>query len=403
MRTILVEKKMAKMALVKALRGIWPGVVFSPLSPTRMANLPEVPLPGPRWVRVRNRLSGICGSDLHLLCVKADLGVSAAALPGTDRIYLGHEAVGEVAEVGAGVTRLKLGDRVIMDSEAPNCLTQEIEPPCRHCREGNHLLCENTSVGQGALGVGGGWGDSFTAHESGLYRVPDSLDDEAALMIEPLSVGVRTVLRRLPQPGEHALVVGSSTIGLGVVMALRALSPGCHIAAMARYPQQVEMARELGADEVVSREDPYRAVARITQSKLYTGMLNNRMLLGGFDVVYDCVGSSKTVTDSLRWARAGGTVVLAGTNFEPMRVDLMPVYYQEVDLLGLYGHGMETVGVTRQSTYDLTRDLLLEGRLTIEGLITHRFPLARWQTAVRTAMDKRSGAIKVVLDCQDFV
>ncbi|MBN1581789.1 MAG: zinc-binding dehydrogenase, partial [Anaerolineae bacterium] len=85
----------------------------------------------------------------------------------------------------------------------------------------------------------------------------------------------------------------------------RALSPECHITAMARYPQQVEMARKLGADEVVTGEDPYEATARITGGKLYTGMFNARMVLGGFDVVYDCVGSEKTVQDSLRWARAG--------------------------------------------------------------------------------------------------
>jgi threonine dehydrogenase-like Zn-dependent dehydrogenase len=146
------------------------------------------------------------------------------------------------------------------------------------------------------------------------------------------------------------------------------------------------------------QEDPYVATARITKGKLYTGKFKNSMILGGFDVVYDCVGADKTLQDSLRWVRAGGTVVLAGVNLKPMHVDLSPIWYQEVALLGLLAHGMEEWNGIRQSTYDLTTDLLLKKKLFIEGLITHRFPLGHWRTAVRTAKDKRSGAIKVVLD-----
>ena len=190
-------------------------------------------------------------------------------------------------------------------------------------------------------------------------------------------------------------------IGLAVIEAVRALSPDCHISAMARYPQQVEMARELGADEVIKQEDLYLASARITSGKLYTGKFKNRMILGGFDVVYDCVGSEKTVKDSLRWARAGGTVVLAGVSLKPMHVDLTPIWYQEVGLIGLYAHGMENWNGVKQSTYDLTTNLLLKKKLFIDGLITHLFQLENWRTAVRTAKDKRSGAIKVVLDFRE--
>jgi threonine dehydrogenase-like Zn-dependent dehydrogenase len=137
-----------------------------------------------------------------------------------------------------------------------------------------------------------------------------------------LSVGLHAALRRLPQPGERALVVGCGTIGLAVVEALRVLSPRSHITAMARYPQQVQMARVLGADEVIVHEEPYAAIARITAGKLYTGAFGSRMILGGFDVVYDCVGTGRTVQDSLRWTRAGGAVVLTGISLGRMHVDL---------------------------------------------------------------------------------
>jgi len=115
-------------------------------------------------------------------------------------------------------------------------------------------------------------------------------------------------------------------------------------------------------------------------------------------VVYDCIGLDKTLQNSLRWARAGGTVLLAEVNLKPMRVDLTPVWYQGVSLIGLYAHGMEEWNGRKPSTYDLTADLLLEKKPLVEGLITHRFPLEDWRTAVRTAKDKRSGSIKVLLD-----
>ena len=285
-----------------------------------------------------------------------------------------------------------------MDS-GTNCLTQEIVPPCRHCQEGNYALCENVALGHGPSGIGGGWGDGYIAHERAVYRVPRQVGNDAAVLLEPLSVGVRTALRRLPQPGEHALVLGCGMIGLAVIAALRALAPDSHITALARYSHQAAVAGRLGADRVLERTDPYAAAVEITGAKLYAGLLNNRMLLGGFDVVYDCVGTARTLQDSLRLARAGGTVVLAGVSFHSLRVDLTPIWYQEVNLVGLLGHGMEEWGGTRRSTYDLTLELLQAGRLPTEGLITHRFPLAQWRTAARTAARKRTGAIKVVLEC----
>jgi len=401
MRTIRFEKNIPKILLVKALRPIWPGIVYSRLSPTRFEELAEEPLPGSNWIRVRNRLCGICASDLHLFFAEADPKFAGAALPGANQLYLGHEAIGEVSEVGRGVTTLKAGDRVIMDSRAmmsPTCLSQELKPLCRHCSQGNYQLCENASLGQDPVGVGGGWGDSFTAHVTEVYPVPDELDDETAMMIEPLSVGVRAAKAKLPHADDQVLVVGCGIVGLNVVQAVRALSSSCRIVAMARYPQQIDMARKLGADEVISSDDPYAAAAAITGAKLYTGPFNNRMLLGGFDVVYDCIGSSQSVQDSLRWARGGGTVVLVGVSLGRMRVDLSPVWYQEVNLIGTLAHGMEEWNGKRLSTYDLTCDLLLKGKLTAAGLITHHFRLENYQEAIQTAQDKRTGAIKVVFD-----
>ncbi len=254
MRTIFVEKVIPKMLVVKALRPIWAGVVWTPFSAARVAEIEEPPLPGPRGLRVRNRQCGICGTDLSLLFVKADPAIGLAALPGHQRIYLGHEVVSQVAEVGPEATRFRVGDRVIMSTRhaGPNCFTQGIEPVCAQCADGQTRLCENASLGLGSEGVGGGWGDGYTAHETEVFPVPPSIDDDAAALVEPMAVALHAVLRRPPAAGGHALVIGAGTIGLFTLQAARALAPDGHITVMARYPHQADMARRLGADEVLT-------------------------------------------------------------------------------------------------------------------------------------------------------
>ncbi|HKZ54323.1 MAG TPA: alcohol dehydrogenase catalytic domain-containing protein [Anaerolineales bacterium] len=401
MRSIYFDKDIPRLLLVKALRRAWPGVVWSALSPTRYVDLPESPLPGPKWLRVRNRQCGICATDLSLLQVKAHPSIAPAAVPGIQRIYLGHEAVGEVMEVGPEVRRFKVGDRVVMEARpfgSPNCHTQAVEPPCRFCAEGQNRLCENASLGLGPLGVGGGWGDGYTAHESEVWPIPADLDDDQASLIEPSACAVHGVLRRPPRAGENVLVVGCGVIGLLAIQALRWIAPGCRITALARYEHQADAARRLGADDVIRETDPYAELARITSAKLYRAPLNRGMLLGGFEVIYDCVGSPQTVFDSVRWARAGGAVVLIGLLLDLRAIDLSPIYYQEVDLIGSNTFGMENWQGRRLHTFDLVIERMRDGAWGHAGLITHRFPLHEYRRAVRAAADKRSGAIKVTFE-----
>jgi threonine dehydrogenase-like Zn-dependent dehydrogenase len=340
---------------------------------------------------VKNTQCGICASDLSLLLVHADPAVGPAALPGNQRFYLGHEVVSTVTEVGPGVTRFKAGDRVIMDTRfiGAHCLSQEITPPCRFCARGEFGLCENASSGR-ALGIGGGWGDGYTAHETEVYPVPPDVSDDLAMLAEPMAVGWHAVMRRPPQPGEKVLVVGSGIIGLLVIQAARAACPECHITAIARYPHQAEAAKRLGANLTIPRGD-YAKIAEITGAKYYTAPLNKGMLLGGFDVIYDCVGTSTTVEDNLRWARAGGAVVLVGIDLQRLTFDLNPIWYQEVTLLGALNHAADDWHGRRQHTYAWVFDLIRSGQFKGDGLITHRFKFEQYKDAIRTTLSKREG------------
>ena len=112
MWTSTLELSPKRVILTQLLGRIWHGAYYSSFAPLQVQNLPRQPLPAANWVRVRNRLSGICGSDLHMIYVDGDFRIAPAALPGHRHLYPGHEVVGEVIEVGDEVRYLQVGDRV---------------------------------------------------------------------------------------------------------------------------------------------------------------------------------------------------------------------------------------------------------------------------------------------------
>jgi hypothetical protein len=222
------------------------------------------------------------------------------------------------------------------------------------------------------------------------------------VLLEPTAVAVHAVLRRPPQNGERILIIGAGTIGLLTLQVVRALAPQAEISVQARYPFQVEKATRMGAAHIIYAQDSYAEVQRATDGQLYYGLFNNTMLMGGYDVIYDTIGNKKTLHNALRWARAKGTVVLVGVSLHLMHIDLTPVWYQEVNLIGTMGQGMEQwpLGSEQQrSTFNITAEMIEQEQLQPQQLVTHRFALDNYRNALMTAADKKqSRAIKVVFD-----
>jgi len=201
----------------------------------------------------------------------------------------------------------------------------------------------------------------------------------------------------VPRPGQKVLVTGCGTIGLLTAAVARVMEPSCTVCCVARYPFQADQARRLGADVVLpAGKDLYPRAASLTGARLVEGPFGNRILFGGFDIIFDAVGSDASLRDSLRLARAGGSVVLVGANFRPGRLDYSPVWYQEVNLLGVCAHATEATGET---SFEIAARLLGSRALHVEGLITHRFPLEEYRGAIEAFCGKaRSRAIKVVIE-----
>ncbi|MDQ2902452.1 MAG: alcohol dehydrogenase catalytic domain-containing protein [Chloroflexota bacterium] len=408
MWTATLELDPLRAIATQLLGRFWREAYFSSFAPFQMRNLPRPALPAADWVRVRNRLAGVCGSDLHMIYLDGDPRIAPAALPGIDRTYPGHEVVGEVIEVGDEAQTLRVGDNVVLQHR-PNCLSAGIQPLCRSCAAGNYNLCER-GVLPGPASIGGGWSEEMLLHEQQLFRIPNAinqpdtpqLSDEQAALLEPSAVATHAVLRCVPQAGNRVLIIGAGTIGLLTLQAVRALAPQAEVSVMARHAFQVEQATRMGATHIIYPQDSYKTIQQATGAQLYQGLLGNKLLLGGYDVIFDTVGSKSTIHNSLRWARARGSVVLVGVSLHLMSLDLTPVWYQEVNLIGTMAHGAEEWPIgsqTYRSTFEVTADLIEQGLLYPEQLITHRFALNDYRHALLTAMDKgKSRAIKVVFD-----
>jgi threonine dehydrogenase-like Zn-dependent dehydrogenase len=390
------------MLLTKIVAPIWPDFVWTPFSAARVESVADMALPGPHWLRVQNLACGICATDLSLLYMKTHPSVAPAALPGVTRFYLGHEAIGVVTEVGSGVTRFRVGDRVIMENHfyGANCWNLEIEEACEKCREGEANLCLNKSDFK-YLGSGGGWGDSYVAHETGICACPQDLTLDQAVLVEPLGVSTHAVLRHPPKTGSKVLVIGMGFIGLGVLMAVKAIRPECEVTVLSRYDFQSQMAEKLGAKNILTEKDGYQGIAEAAGAKFYSAPMNKGAIVGGFDIVYDCIGNASTISDALRWVKAGGKVVMVGTVLSPMRqLDLVTLWYSQLELVGVVAHGHENYNNQGKHTYDWVIEFLRKGLYPTDGFITHRFPYTDYKQAIALATGHKGKpkAIKVIME-----
>jgi len=389
---------------------ISPRIYWSRLSGLRLVEVEPPVLPGEDWVRIRPLIGGICGSDLAAILQRNHPATMLRCFTRFP-VFIGHEGVGVIEEVGSRAGGWKVGQRVCVEPML-SCVPRGIEPVCPRCQAGQISLCERITEGRLPPGAmigwnhftGGTWGESLVAHASQLFAVPDAVGDETAAMIDPIACAVHAVLRRRPAPGERALVIGGGIIGLGVVAALRTLAPRTHVTAIVRYDHQEHLARRLGADDVIrSRRDEtkarrYQQVADRVGGRRFDAMFGNQALMGGFDVVYDGVGTGDSLTDAMKFARGRGTVVECATS-QITVVDTTPLWFAELTVIGCYGRCIEEFDGRRVHTYELTFELIRDGRLKLDGFLTHRFRLEDYRRALWTIVNRgRSGCVKAAFD-----
>jgi len=329
-------------------------------------SVPDPSIVEPTDAVVRIDSSTICGTDLHIL--KGDV---PEVEPGT---ILGHEAVGTVVEVGAAVTNVKPGDRVLV-----SCITSCGR--CRFCKEGRYGLCTG----------GGGWIFGHLINglqaeyarvpfaDTSVYKVPEGLSDEQVLFLAdilPTAYEVGVLAGRV-EPGDTVAVVGAGPIGLAALMTAQLHSPG-KLVALDLDSSRLEKAFEFGADVAIDNgsEDP---VARVME---LTGGL-------GADVAIEAVGVPETFELCAELIRPGGRVANVGVHGHPATLHLEKLWIRDV---------LITTGLVDTTTTPKLLKLIESGRLDPTPFATHRFGLGETEQAYDVfGAAAESHALKVVL------
>ncbi|HEX2941661.1 MAG TPA: zinc-binding dehydrogenase [Rhodopila sp.] len=337
------------------------------------------PMPGRAEVLVRIDAVAICATDLEII----DHGPPAmiqGGLPFNKRFTPGHEYMGTVVALGAGVDEYATGDRVTVEIHA-GC------GQCKRCREGMYTACHNYGLNYGDVNKGhrangfttdGGFAEYAVNHINTLIRIADTMSDEEATLV----VTAGTAMYGLTElgglvAGESVAVTGPGPIGLMAVAVAKALGASPVILTGTR-DNRLKMGLELGADHVVNarREDAVEAVRRANGGR-------------GVDYVVECSGAAQAVNDAARMVNRGGRICLAAFPHEPTPVDISNIVRNNIYLYGIRGEGRSAThraeAFMRQKRFDATR------------IHTHTFPLTDLPTALRYARERIDDAIKVVV------
>ncbi|MFP8874185.1 MAG: alcohol dehydrogenase catalytic domain-containing protein, partial [Myxococcota bacterium] len=359
MRALVIGNNLPRLILTRMLAFFSPRAYTGRISTLGLREIPAPELPAADWVIARTKYCGLCGSDYKQVFMNGAFDNPMTGLISWPQV-LGHEVVGVVEEVGEGVRKRRVGERVVLNpwlSCGPRGL-----PPCRWCEEGDYAQCTNFAEGSPLPGIHtgnsasatGGFAPLVPAHESQWIPIPDDVSDEAAVLADPFAVSLHAILRNPPTPGGNALVYGAGTLGLLAVAILRALHPDVEISVIARYRHQSALAETLGAHRVIPHQptrDIIEEASRATSAEPMEPWRGLPMLNGGFDVVYDTVSSAETLEVGVRIVRSRARIVALGVE-PPRRFEWTPLYFKEIALVGSNGFGVEEYDGRKQHAID---------------------------------------------------
>ncbi len=392
MKALLFNVNTAKFLALQALRPVNAAFCYTgPFSTVRLADIPEPVLPSPDWVKIKTRLCGVCGSDINLIFLRD----SPSASPFTSFPCVpGHEFCGDIIETGSGVKNFKTGEMVTVMPYL-GCEPRGIQPLCRSCAAGIPGSCENFAEGDFSPGmftgickdINGGFAEYVVAHKSQVYRVPQGVAPEAAALTEPLAVGLQAVIDNMPQRNDRVLVIGGGVIGAMVVKSLRALGSRCDITVVEPSAFSAEYVEKSGADRVIGGGLIEAAVA-IAGGRAYKPLLGERMVMGGFNRIYDTVGHADTLNLSMRILAADGTLSVIGIG-KNVKLDLTPLWLKLQTVKGCYGYRENTVaGGRKKQAFETALELIAKKKVRVDDMLTHTFPIEEYREMIRVNLSK---------------
>lgn len=314
----------------------------------------------PGQIKVKMLKIGVCGSDIHVWHGKHPY----TSYP----VVQGHEISARVVETGPEVTQFKTGDLVTIQP-------QVVCGQCYPCTHGLYNDCLELKVmGFQTTGMAS---EYFVVDAAKALRLPDDMSDEHGAMIEPLAVACHAVTRFGLVEGKKAVVIGGGSIGNLVAQTLKAR----------------------GADQVLLSEvSAYRlataakcGIATVNpKEKSLSEAINDEFGSDGADVIFECIGSPATISESVNIARKGSTIIVVGVVPEPCPINMGYVQDHELCLIGSAMYRIED--------YQAAIRLVARNLIEFDALITHRVPFSKYADAYRLIEEQKDKAMKVMIE-----
>jgi threonine 3-dehydrogenase len=323
----------------------------------------RVPRPGPGEVQLKIEAASICGTDGHFHAWDRWAAENIGPLP----LILGHELGGRVAETGAGVSRVREGDLVGVESHL-------FCGHCAQCLSGAPHLCRDLRV-IGAH-VNGGYAEYVVLPEANAIE-SNGLDPAVAALQEPMGNAVHAAFVE-PMGGRTVAVTGCGPIGLCAVGIAKAAG-AAWVVATDTEPYRLELARQMGADLTLDgrSEDTIQAVRDATGGD-------------GVEVVLEMSGAAAALDQALQFVTRGGRISLLGIFGEPVAVDLSNLVIEKgVRVYGVFGRRI-------YDTWERTQELLRSGALDVAPILTHRFDLGDWELGFDLLGSRHAGKVVLV-------
>ena len=319
-----------------------------------------VPVPGPGEVLIKVRKTAICGTDVHIY--NWDPWATEHIKP---PMTIGHEYVGEIAELGDGVTGLKIGQRVSGEGHI-TC------HHCRNCHTGNIQWCKDT------MGVGvdrdGAFAEYVCIPQENVIIIDESLPEDVVAFFDAFGNAAHTALM-FDLIGEDVLITGAGPIGI-IAAGVCKFAGARRVVITDVNDDRLELARKMGVDAAVN-----------TAKEDLPKIMKEQGLVEGFDVGLEMSGNGMALQQMIGVMRNGGKISLLGISNKPVALDMNTVITKGLTLQGIYGRKMDT---WHQMSY------MVQGGLDVSKVITHRFHYTDFQKGFEAMNSGKSG--KVILD-----
>lgn len=328
-------------------------------------------------IRIEIELCGICGSDLHEYRLGPHI-TPAEPHPKTGRqnpITLGHEFSGTVSEVGAGVSRVSVGDRVTVEPNIP-C------GDCLYCEDGRYNLCKN-AVAVGFHTGAGGFAENAVVPEQQVHVLPDEVSLEEGALVEPLAVGLHAVRQSGLQAGDTVGVFGCGPIGLTVVRAAAAAGAK-RIFVSEPNESRREVALELGANVGINpmEEDAVDTIKAATHD--------------GVDVAFDFAGISPAFNAAVKSTKRGGTITV-GSLSDGITTDMNEIVTTERTVVGTNCYGFPPQSF--RTEFDAIIQSLAAGDIDTDAFITGRIDLEDiTEEGFEALLDAETEHVKILVE-----